>query len=122
MSKEKYVLSSQSKDLSKFYWEYWNWLSAHAIKGTPFFHDVGLCGAIWDCPDIDSQMAGREMKDQFHAAGFASVHGVFVPFNRTLALFQNEGCDRRCHINPKRRAWVMQHLVTSNNKEKPSDG
>lgn len=98
-----------SDELKAFYRAYLAWLDDGAPEPGAFRRDTGLCGNLWAAiPERAARIQARdEMRDQFKATGLSRS----LPFNTGYDTpdYGDESFVYRCHLNPKRIAWVREH-------------
>lgn len=100
---------NQSKELTAFYYAYWDWLVAGAPEGQPFYRNWGLCKCLssYYKHDANRFMLNDEMKAQFkNELKLCNIENLF-PFG--YSDFQFRERLSLMHTCPKRRAWVKEH-------------
>jgi hypothetical protein len=91
-------MKKQSKELTKFYDDYWQWLQDGAPEGEPFSRRCGLCFAARRYGNCD-----LEMQKQFGKAGLSE----WLPFG--AGAYWRARDASKMHLSRKRRAWVDAH-------------
>ena len=96
-------MTKQSEKLTQFYQAYAQWLDDGAPQDAPFTRTCGLCYNLRK--SSKSLKLLKEMWEQFTSAG---LHEDW-PFHNSFIEYDQEGNADKCHLNPKRNAWVREH-------------
>jgi hypothetical protein len=100
----------QSEELTKFYQAYNDWLERGAPNNKPFSHKQALCGSLErfyeKLPPVEKLNLVSELRCQLEDAGLDTR----LPFDKNWVSFHLSYQNSRLHLNPKRVAWVKEHL------------
>lgn len=107
-------MTKQSKELTKFYRAYLDWLEKGAPHGNPFYRDCGLCTNLSSYESDNNTSVGRhsapykEMKAQFWAEKLnGKIEDELYPFG--FGEFRKGVMEKCMHENAARIQWVKDH-------------
>lgn len=93
--------------LQMFYDAYREWLDKGAPNGMPFYRSDGLCHSVtlWcRARELNPGAVNMKMSKQFYVAGLDRIYPFDTPTEFKIATHTD-----RCHVNPRRVAWVDKH-------------
>lgn len=103
-------MADELKVIREFCADYQRWLNDGAPQGAPYYRRFGLCVSLYDYCHI-RELVPKPYLEYLHEMFVADGLDESLPFDDDEAAFKTDAWLGICHLNVKRKQWVIKQLI-----------